>query len=522
MGQDLLGLPVVRVLRDRDSAALRDLLARTLHIGVVARDRLVRDRTGDGKPWAVSVWPLPGEAGHPQRLLVEIREATTEEATLGFQRDVAERMLLTALRERDEAAAAEASRQRATFIAAEGRRLSGSLDEIDTLAAISQSTIPRRAAWCIVDLLDTDGRITRLAMVHRDPQKQALLHAIEGQWVPTTNDAFGLPILLARGPTPVVDHQSPGATEVSPEIRSVLATLAPGPILTVPLMVGRHLVGAISFVGDSTDQSFGPEDIALAEALAQRSAAALSSARTFGEAVASRRKAETASEAKSAFLGSMSHELRTPLNAIGGYIELLEMGLHGSLTDDQLTDLARIKRNQRHLITLISDVLSFVKIDNEKVSYVISDVGVNAAIKAALELAVPPTLKAGPQLDFEGCDDSLTIQADPDRLTQILVNLVSNAMKFTPPSGRIRIDCRTAPGSAIISVSDTGIGIRREMHEAIFDPFVQVRSGLAGRDSGMGLGLAISRGLARGMHGDLTVESEPGAGSRFSLAMPLS
>jgi signal transduction histidine kinase len=232
--------------------------------------------------------------------------------------------------------------------------------------------------------------------------------------------------------------------------------------------------------------------------------------------------AEAANLAKTAFLTSMSHELRAPLNAIGGYIELLDMGLRGPVTDDQRTDFARVKANQQHLALLITELLNFARAGSASVSYAVSEVNGRDALRHAIELIEP--LIAQRELVFDGVsgDSSIVARADPEKVAQILVNLLSNAIKFTPAGGHISAECAIVDDSVTLSISDTGLGIAPEKLEAIFEPFLQLQEGLADREGGVGLGLSISRDLARAMNGDLTVESTEGRGARFTLSLPLA
>ncbi len=235
-----------------------------------------------------------------------------------------------------------------------------------------------------------------------------------------------------------------------------------------------------------------------------------------------REAAESANKAKTDFLANMSHELRTPLNAIAGYAELLDLDIHGPLTEQQRESINRIQRSQRHLLGLINEVLNYAKLETGNVHFDAEDVSVCEAVTAAESLVAPQARAKGVALAIGECPSSLTARADAEKLRQVLVNLLSNAVKFTDAGGRIDISCAMENEVAAIRVRDTGIGIPTDKLDAIFDPFVQVRADLTRPHEGTGLGLAISRDLARGMNGDLTVESVEGVGSTFTLSVPLA
>jgi len=236
------------------------------------------------------------------------------------------------------------------------------------------------------------------------------------------------------------------------------------------------------------------------------------------EAREAKQEAEAANQSKSDFLAVMSHELRTPLNAIGGYAELLELGIRGPVTPEQRADLSRIQAAQRHLMGLVTDVLNFVRIDKGRVVFTLSDVSVEDVL-ARVETLVRTQFQAKRISYVQAPCPEVRVMADEEKLGQIFVNLLTNAVKFTPEGGEVTVQCLAVDQHTEMRISDTGIGIEPAKLESIFEPFVQVNYNLTRANHGVGLGLAISRELARGMSGELTATSVVGVGSTFILKL---
>jgi signal transduction histidine kinase len=239
-------------------------------------------------------------------------------------------------------------------------------------------------------------------------------------------------------------------------------------------------------------------------------------------AEAARSTAEAANRTKTEFLATMSHELRTPLNAISGYVGLMELGIHGPLTAEQRVDLGRIRQCQSHLLGLIGNVLAYAKLDADAERYETDSVAI-ADVFAACEALTAPQVRAK-RLAIEYIDSQpgLVACADAEKVRQVMLNLVSNAVKFTDAGGRVKIEAVAYGDRVAVRVSDTGCGIAAGHIARVFQPFVQVDPTLTRRNDGTGLGLAISRVLARGMGGDLIVESVVSVGSTFTMWFPIA
>jgi PAS domain S-box-containing protein len=234
-----------------------------------------------------------------------------------------------------------------------------------------------------------------------------------------------------------------------------------------------------------------------------------------------RKEAETANRIKTELFARLSHEFRTPLHAVSGYLEILQQNIHGGLTKEQRRDVERIHQAQEHLMALVNMILDFAKLEAGPIELSMTEMPIEETLVGAEALVFPQFTKKGITYTHRPGDPTLTVFADREKVQQIIVNLLANAMKFTPAGGSVELDWRIEDESLLVRVRDTGPGIPADKVDQIFEPFVQLRSPGSVPTGGTGLGLPISRDLARAMGGDVAATSTPGVGSLFTVTLPL-
>ena len=406
-----------------------------------------------------------------------------------------------------------------------------SLDTTLTFRSLAQRVVPEMADVCVIFVARNAGSVGVEAMEATNADMlESLrafdrLHPVDGTPTHPVWHAMrdNRSVLVPNVTDANVASMLSGEQSVMALARDTETTS----ILMVPVSARGQVLGAMGMGTRGMRRRFDEGDLALAEELGRRLGLALDNARLMaaehrarGEAESARTEAERASRAKSDFLAMMSHELRTPLNAIAGYAELIELGLRGPVTDGQIADLQKIRLNQRHLLGLINSVLNFARLDAGRVMYDMANVPLSASLQAVRSLIEPQLRERQLNYEVTACPATVTARADSEKLQQILLNLLGNATKFTATGGRIVVSCDVHSREVHLHVTDTGSGIPAEQFEQIFEPFVQSNRTIKSSKEGVGLGLAISRELARGMGGELSVTSTVGEGSTFSLRLP--
>ena len=363
-----------------------------------------------------------------------------------------------------------------------------------------------------------------LSLLHESGSLDSLMRSFKHRDPPRSVGPYAETIEMCK---PVYLESFEEAVARYPAFENVRKNKSHGAWIFLPLGIAGRAVGALSF-GFEGPRTFSVPDRHFADTVSRYCAQALdrvrlriAAASALAEASEARLMAEHANNAKTVFLRAMSHELRTPLNAISGYTEILELGIRGLVNPEQIKDLGRIKRAASYLLRLINDVLTIARFEGARPLDVIP-IRVNSMLAEVDGLCALQAKAKGLTLTVAQGEE-VFVAADTERFQQILLNLITNATKFTPTGGRIDVTCDVHMESVRISVRDTGVGVRIGDIERVFEPFVQIDRHLTSEtQQGVGLGLSISRELARAMRGDLTLESTEGIGSTFTLVLPLA
>ncbi|HEV7388183.1 MAG TPA: CHASE3 domain-containing protein [Gemmatimonadaceae bacterium] len=480
------------------------------------RDEAITDLDGVNKDLEHQSEQLQLQAVEMESQAAEL-EATAEE--LKATNDQLSRTMQVAEEARD---AAESSRQQlareqtgAKLLSDASRVLASTLDYEKTLQAVAKLAVGDLADWCGVDLVETTGAIRQVIVAHQDEAKVKWARELNKRYPPNYDGPTGVGNVIRSGTPqiyPDISDEMIVAAARDGEHLAIMRELQIRSALIVPMIARGKILGALTLISSRDGRHYGDPELSVAMELATRAAMAIDNAQLYRGALA-------ASDAKSAFLATMSHELRTPLNAIIGYQSLLAEQIAGKLNESQIAQLSRIRASADHLLGLIDEVLTFSRVDAGKEHVRKEELELHAVVAAAVTMVTPLAAAKGLKLRDETADGRVV--SDAGKVRQIMLNLLSNAIKFSD-DGEIVVRSKEDDASITISVMDTGIGIAPENLDSIFDPFWQVEQRPTRRAGGTGLGLSVSRSLARLLGGDVTVQSRPAGGSTFNLVIPIS
>jgi signal transduction histidine kinase len=298
--------------------------------------------------------------------------------------------------------------------------------------------------------------------------------------------------------------------------------------ILVPIVGSDRVHGAIVLEDYERDVAYGNTEVRLLTTVAGSIGVALQNAqlvdetqRLFAQTQEARAAAETANQHKSRFLANMSHELRTPLNAIIGFSEVLLCGMAGPLSDRQMEFAGDVRDSAKHLLSLINDILDLSKVEAGRMELEVARFDIRHAIESAMTLVRGRAEAHGIQLEKQIAGDVNACDGDERRFKQVVLNLLTNALKFTPGGGRVILAAWRTNDAYVLSVKDTGVGIAEEDQEKVFEEFRQVGHDNAGKAEGTGLGLTLTRKLVELQGGSIRVESAVGQGSTFTFTLPI-
>jgi len=441
-------------------------------------------------------------------------------AYIASLRDITDRKLAEQnerrlIREQSARTAAEQLAHRLRFLLDSTTQLSSSLDFDKTLEVLAKLCVSELADWAIVYCVDHNGQPRQLVFMHRDPAKQALVHELRERLTDRDRPHPVLEFFTTRRSRMVERVDDSLLESICRDSREMdlVRSLGIESLMLVPMIARGHPLGAVALVSGDREETFSEADLALAEDIAARAALAIDNARLYGEE-------QRATKTKMDLLAVVSHDLRTPLTAIIGYADLMALGIPEQLPDGSRQHLGRIRASARHLLYLMNELLTFARLDAGHEELHLQDVDVCEVMAEVSTLMQPLASERGLGFVIDRPSNPLRLRTDPDKLRQVLLNIIGNAVKYTP-QGDVRVQLSgTSSSRAVVQVSDTGVGISREHIQRIFDPFWQADPTQRSRNGGTGLGLSIVRRLIDLLGGQAKVESDVGRGTTFTVSLP--
>jgi PAS domain S-box-containing protein len=412
---------------------------------------------------------------------------------------------------------ADQARQRAAFLADAGAALASSLDYEETLRTVARLAVPDVADWCMVDIVDAEGRPERVAAAHVDPKQLELALEYRARYPDDPARPMPLQQVLRTGCpvlVPEITTEQLASVARSDDQLARLRQISPRSLIVVPLTSGGRVRGALTFISAESGRRYDEDDLRFAQGVAARAALAVDNATAYAEVRAANRMRDE-------FLATLSHELRTPINAIMGWAQMLQQGI---VQPERIGHaIEAIVRNAAAQSRLVEDLLDVSRIITGKLRLEVAAVDVAAVIAGAVATMEPAAQAKGVRLVVDVEDATSGLYGDRHRLQQAVWNLLSNAVKFTPRDGRVDVVVRRADGLIEIVVRDTGAGIGPDVLPFVFDRFRQADSSSTRLHTGMGLGLAIVRHIVE-LHGGTVDATSGGAdlGAAFRIRLPVN
>ena len=414
-------------------------------------------------------------------------------------------------RARDAESRSLASAQRQRFLAEASRLLAESVDYAGTLKTVAHLAVPDVADWCVVDLMQDDGKMARVAIEHRDRERLALAQKLRENFPPVDGAPAGPAHVVHSGKTEFAPQVSESRLqEIAPdaERRLLLRALGMNSYISVVLSARGRVLGTITFFTD-TGRSLTADDVDMAEDLARRAATAIDNARLY-------ERAQRAVRVRDDMLAIVTHDLRTPLSAI---VTAAAMQAASAADDDNGRRVRHraesIQRAAQHMSRLIRDLTDIGQMDAGRFAIERTPQDVSAIAREVVDTLQPGAEQRGCRLRADIVGSMPPIDADGDRVVQVLSNLVSNAVKAGASQVTVRLEVR--PEDVLFTVSDTGPGIRHEDLPHMFDRYWRARTA---NYKGTGLGLPISKQIVDAHGGRIWIESQPGVGSTFFFTLP--
>ncbi|HEX2205101.1 MAG TPA: PAS domain S-box protein [Longimicrobium sp.] len=479
MGKNVLDVCPAPAFRDRAAAIVSGIPGGGRYSG----EFQARRRSGEVFPILLSVSPVQDGAGRIIGCVGLVSDLTAQKREEAFQR----------------------------FLAEAGTVLASALQVEDTLASVARMAVPALADWCFVDLVAEDGTLQRVATAHVDPEKDALGRELM-RW-PQCPDGPTVSARVLRSGQPWCVEEISDASIVSmtahPEHLRILRRMELLSGVAVPLVARGRTLGVLRMATGRGGRRYGPDDVRLAEELARRVAIAVDNARLYQEV-------QRALRAREQVLHVVSHDLRNPLGAVVAHADML-IAAADAPAEARREWAGIIRRAGERMTRMIRDLLDASNLQLGRLSIEPAPVCPRALAAEAAQMLRPLAAAREVELLCEVSDDLPAVSADPERVVQVLSNLLGNALKHTPRGGRIRLRAAYAAGEARFSVLDTGPGVGADDLERVFEPFWR---GPRATREGLGLGLSIARGLVEAHGGRIWAENLPGGGAAFHFTLP--